>query len=174
MRREKGPPHSHGKGNHSHSHSHGTDNLPSPLFRAPSPILNPEEAQTQAQAQQRKRSLFSPRKDSPPQLKGRAPPPLPVPVQESPTQPQPQHHRTRARTPPQRQLQRRQETETEGERQAESMDIQNHPVIERLREETALAIKEASQARKGFSLLSLFSHHSSLSISLCLWQSWLS
>jgi hypothetical protein len=139
MRREKGGAH-HSTSSQSESSIHHVQ--PSPLFRPPSPIVESRQPQL---VQERKRNLFSPRKESPPKLKGRpssrqSPPPLPTPaVQESP----PQHHRTRS--PPLRQ--RRQEAETE------PMNIQNHPVIERLREETALAIKEASQARKGLNPL---------------------
>lgn len=122
---------------------------PSPLFRAPSPIM--EEKHQISEADDRpipkpKVNLFSPRRDSPPKLKGRQslqPPPLPTPVQESPPRSRRQNRRNR----------------DSPEHRAESINIQNHPIIEQLREETALAIKEATEARKGIStIISALTH----------------
>lgn len=134
MRREKG----HGSKPQHHAPPPQTEVHPSPLFRAPSPII--EERKQNSIDDERpianaKKNIFSPRQSSPPRLKGRQPkqpPPIPNPAQESPPSghQKNRHHRSHEERP-------------------ESFQIENHPIIEQLREETALAIQEATQARKG-------------------------
>jgi hypothetical protein len=125
------------------------------LFRPPSPIIQPREEIDPNDRPipihnlgNKKKDLFTPRVNSPPMVKGK-PRLNQAPVQQTPPKPKQIHlPEEDIESPPKRFPFRRDQSPPI---RVEPVNIENHPVIQHLKKETALAKQEASQARKGWS-----------------------
>ena len=161
MRREKGIKNS----PHQPPQNRPTTNPRPALFRPSSPIREEKYPQVEHfddrpivnKMDDKKKNLFSPGSNSPPIMKGtsRRPIPQPQPI-ESDTPSSPIHKNEVEYSPPPvrhnnkpKKVSLVVEERMSQREKSIPINIEDHPVIQHLREETALAIQEATQARRG-------------------------